>query len=585
MKKFILSISLLIFLTSFLIFSQCSEAADINSEEMENYLRLSELDTKRILMSLTQGLTNEWINSVTSPDSKIENQAIFVIIKRAFQVNVLTYAFFQLPKEIIKVIYKIALLINRPDKVYFLLDEFEKMSVEKAKEYALNWFFQKEIRVATGNLRIVYSSNGGGFQNITFPYIIVYQSLGFGRANVSLEVYSKYAIEPPVSSLRYPWEGIDKGNISPFVLRVNGIVEKASFGSYKWVSGPEIEVEFPEHVPEFDFSEPSLKDKIVETIKKKTGLPEEVFKIVEVLGNKMKTGSNLSEKDIGKDTKGGFGNSLIKKVKETGQSLFDKLKSIVSKYNPFPGALVLPKIELIKTLQKLPKNQSSEVFQSGPEFRSPTELEPDLEPSPKSKLQLSDIQVQIQEISKRIGAISQRTDELLSASMKKVSVEADELEEETERVEEEPEAEKEEQEEQEEQEQLSQSLSKILISEVCAGLDKAKNEFVELYNLNDFAVSLANENFSLELVSSGNKITKKKITWLKSNIPAKGYFLLVGGELRISGQMLVPDATFSSQLSSTSGVIIGDGESSILDKAAWAKVGRLPPASAVETQV
>ena len=97
-------------------------------------------------------------------------------------------------------------------------------------------------------------------------------------------------------------------------------------------------------------------------------------------------------------------------------------------------------------------------------------------------------------------------------------------------------------------------------------MDNAQNEFIELYNSNDFSISLSDENFNLKLVNSSNDITKKKINWNRNIIPSKGYFLFVGGELKIDGQTLSPDANFSSQLTATSGIIIADDKDNVLDR-------------------
>jgi len=119
--------------------------------------------------------------------------------------------------------------------------------------------------------------------------------------------------------------------------------------------------------------------------------------------------------------------------------------------------------------------------------------------------------------------------------------------------------------------------TKILISEVCAGLDRAENEFIELYNPNDFPVLISDQYFKLKLVDSSNKITTKRINWINNFIPPKGYFLFVGGEISME-----PDATFSSQLTYVSGVIITDAQDNIIDKVAWGTNDKPPPSNAVE---
>ncbi|MBU2634826.1 MAG: lamin tail domain-containing protein [Nanoarchaeota archaeon] len=114
----------------------------------------------------------------------------------------------------------------------------------------------------------------------------------------------------------------------------------------------------------------------------------------------------------------------------------------------------------------------------------------------------------------------------------------------------------------------------LLISEVCVGTDGSANEFVELYNPTDQDISIGAGTFKLKLVNSSNGITTKQISWVNNTVPAKGFFLLGGGNISPA-----PDATFSAQMSGTSGVIITDGEDHILDKVGW---GNPAPDNAVE---
>jgi len=118
---------------------------------------------------------------------------------------------------------------------------------------------------------------------------------------------------------------------------------------------------------------------------------------------------------------------------------------------------------------------------------------------------------------------------------------------------------------------------KILISEVCAGFDRAENEFIELYNPNNFPVLISDQYFKLKLVDSSNKVTTKRINWINNIIPPNGYFLFVGGEISME-----PDATFSSQLTYVSGVIITDAQENIIDKISWGSKDKPPPLSARE---
>jgi len=136
----------------------------------------------------------------------------------------------------------------------------------------------------------------------------------------------------------------------------------------------------------------------------------------------------------------------------------------------------------------------------------------------------------------------------------------------------------------EEEEPILTSLPKILISEVAAGWDQAENEFIELFNPNDFNISLSDSNFKLKLVDSNNKVTTKRINWLNNAIVPKSFFLFVAGEIQLEENTLNGDANFANQLTSVSGVIITDGKDNIIDRVSWGKPDKFPPSEAIEGQ-
>ncbi|MFH0791606.1 MAG: lamin tail domain-containing protein, partial [bacterium] len=129
-------------------------------------------------------------------------------------------------------------------------------------------------------------------------------------------------------------------------------------------------------------------------------------------------------------------------------------------------------------------------------------------------------------------------------------------------------------------------LPLVLISEVASGITSSANEYITLYNPTDKEITLSDDNFKLKLVDSADKATAKKIVWSRKKIPVGGYFLLTAGS--ISG--ISSDATFSAQLSGTSGVIITDGSGSVKDRLAWGEClpsdcgadRKQPPSNAAE---
>ena len=108
---------------------------------------------------------------------------------------------------------------------------------------------------------------------------------------------------------------------------------------------------------------------------------------------------------------------------------------------------------------------------------------------------------------------------------------------------------------------FAETAGHLLISEVASGINSsADNEFVEIYNPTDAPITINSSNFKLKLVDSSDNASSKRIAWTNNTILAHGYFLFTAGSVVAS-----PDATFSPQLSSTSGVIITDGSGVVID--------------------
>ena len=137
-------------------------------------------------------------------------------------------------------------------------------------------------------------------------------------------------------------------------------------------------------------------------------------------------------------------------------------------------------------------------------------------------------------------------------------------------------------EEMQESKEVSEETKPLLITEVAAGFDSSKNEFIEIYNPNDFPVEINDENFVLEIIDSQNRKTQKRIDWKRNVIPSKSFFLFVGGDLKTEAQKLEGDAYFSSQLTSIGGVIIRKKEGEILDRVGWGEPNSPIPILATE---
>lgn len=536
MSRKISLIFLLIFLAIFLILPKICLADDfeeINIKEIEKYLELSQKDVQKLIDSLRQVFTTEKIRLWGSGYSTDEEIAVTEILLETIKGEFINYLLIDAPIEVTWKIIKGAIDIVR---IYVDpsvgLEKLEKESVQRAIEYGMKFLLGNEIRISPGAIKFKYSSYKGSEKEVIFQYIMIYKQLDAKSGKAEIRFYSPISIEAPKllakGALNF------QSDIPSFIVGIKGIVEKTQFDTFRWTEGPSVKIDFPPEVPDLGIKPLSRWEKYV------LNPIETTIKEVEIIITKV-TGKSPKLVEIWNEIK-----SFLSKIKLAG-----------------PAAVVEgPKIEEAEIEEEIEEIEETPV-EVGQEVKK-VSLEPE------SRLTPEEIKGKLADIRKRIEILSQKAAELSQASLQKAASEKLTEEEEVK--------------EEETKEETLLSLPKILISETCAGLDKAENEFVELYNPNETSVSLSNENFNLKLVNSSNDITKKKINWNRNIIPAKGYFLLVGGELKIDGQILAADATFSSQLTGTSGVITNDGQGNVLDKVAWGKPDKLPPPEAVETQ-
>jgi len=533
-KFFLVLIGIFIFL---FLFSFDIQAKELTQEEIDTYIQLSESDARSILRSLPQYLTDKWIDSVVSV-AIAEEEGIVMIIRKAIRGKMMDYFLREGPKELGKEAMKMAFLIGRlalTSDISALFAEFEKMTIKESLKYLGQWLKENETKIAFGNIDFSYNTLAKKKEKHRFQYLILYSS---ETKEAVIKIYSANPISPPASQgswgaisgtgWNYSQEQAKGKKIPSFILSIKGRMSREQGGywlgkithSYSWDYQPKIDIEFPDFVPSFDFHKKGFFERTGDKIKAFFG-------------------------KIGNSFSGLFGASIV-------QPSFDDFgfdESHPDNNGEWLGEIIKKLLEQIRIFRQF----------------------------------LSDLEYE--QLEKEAGDI--RTEEDFNALLKKLEKAQAQIEEMGQFSEDSSEEEQEEElPETQEVEVTDGELAEfdLVINEVCAGLDNSKNEFIELYNPNDFSVSLDNDNFQLKLVSSSNESTNKRVTWNNNVIPAKGYFLLIAGELVFNGETLQSDAVFSSQLSSVSGVIISDKEGNILDKVGWGKIDQLPPDLAVENQ-
>jgi len=553
LKRRFLPIFCLFFLLVFLFLPKIGLANDfeeISVEEIENYIQLPEKDIQNLLHTLIEKFTTKWIYLESSGYSTAEERAVPLILREAGRAKVLNYLLVDAPIDVAGKVIKNAVEIARillAEDISVALDKFEKETVKKATEYGMKVLLQNEIRVAAEAIKFKYISQKGETKEVVFQYIIIYKPLDIKNGKVEIRFYSPNSIEPPKSTVSM--QHSLREELPPFIVEISGEVEKTDLGAYNWIKGPLIKIDFPESVPDLGIKPLSFWERhLIEPIK--TTIKDIEVIIAKITGKSLNLTENIFD------------------LPQAAYNIWNKIKSIFSNLNPFTAQVAkVPSLpseqEEITRLQ-----EKIEEIEKEAELRETEILE---DKSTEEKLGESEaLGEQLREFVEDLGKMSEEMDRI-NKKIAELSKEQDDEEEED-------------QEEEEEQlgEELTQTLPKILISEVCAGLDKSQNEFVELYNPNDSDINLDDESFKLKLVNSGNNVAEKQLSWNKNIIPAKGYFLLVGGKLVIDSQELEQDAEFISQLTGTSGVIITDVQDNILDKVSWGKEGKLPPSAAVK---
>jgi len=525
---------------------QISRAQLVDIGQINEYLTLAQAKAEMIMKAVFNALNEEWLDLMSSPYSTSMEQAGLVLVRRATREKVFNYAFFGLPKkatsEVIKAIYSVASFIYSPDQMASLLDKFEKMTVDQAKNYALEWLLQNEIRVATGLMSSSYESCFGHIQDISLPYIITYQPLSpyelslpgqfsTGQGTVSIAIYSPQKVGAPQSqgdawsfSLGDIWMPEEKCFlIPPFALHLTGKIEERYGSYYTWLEQPVVQINFNEPTPELDFSEPGLIDKIRNNFEEKIVALEKIVKGIKNL----EQGALEEAKQV------------FNKTKQTTKNVLEIIKSIFVEQENLSGSLVV----LPETEQELKKTKVSEVAES-------TKKSETIETAKETKgtevisvsesnLSLAQIQEKINDIAQEINILAQQIAALQTKTVKKVAGEAiiaTKTAEATGQTKEagEKKENNEDKQEQGEKEQfcLKNNLTtpirnKVIFNEIAwMGTDaSSNNEWFELKNISNQAVDLS----GWQILDKDNQI---KIIFQKGNvskttiISAQGFFLL-----------------------------------------------------------
>ncbi len=268
-----------------------------------------------------------------------------VLVKQAILKQQLDYWFksvpYQISKKLITTIIKIAPMVVGGVDVATIIKMIEKLTVDQATDYAINWFLQNEIKVGAGIAKYSYYSYLKNSQTISIPHLIIFKPFYGGGGEIIAEFYSYTPVEPPMNrgglasnkdhpnSTPWPWDiwlqnektRNNDGKLEPFIVRIQGDVKKNEFNNFVWdktYREPTVEVEFNKLVPQISVNDLAwqggiamklefINQKIIQPItqtlgEKLTALAEKVNKAVEIAGdmvekirNKLGNNNNTSQ--------------------------------------------------------------------------------------------------------------------------------------------------------------------------------------------------------------------------------------------------------------------------------------------------
>src|SRR6056297_278508 len=252
-SKWIIILILLFFVGGFFVFSpqlvSAENIEDISIEKAQKQLSLGQNKSKKILLNLTQPLTDE-ILELPPP----KNQAVIALVRKAIRQDFVDYMFIDMPFKTAKKIIKAAVEISRmwSGDASVVLSKLEEKSVEKATEIGINYLLRKEIKTNSGAIEVSYDSYKNTREEVLFQYIIIYKQKEENKVSAVIRFYSKEKNKAPKNQGSFQFgtpNFVLNEKIPPFIAEISGDIEINEAGGYSWVD-PNVEINFPDNVPD-----------------------------------------------------------------------------------------------------------------------------------------------------------------------------------------------------------------------------------------------------------------------------------------------------------------------------------------------
>jgi competence ComEA-like helix-hairpin-helix protein len=263
---------------SSIVSAPIAKAIEIPLWAEQEMIELPARDVDTIMNSLLSGIANKQASLISSASSKPEEGAVLVLLKTGIRTNSVKYLITQAPFELLEDFVsgakKIAAVVADPS-----LSTLARITLDEAKKVAVDWLVKNNLKVGGGNLLVSsYTTYEGEKASATFPYILVYNPQ---NDSVEIKIYSSKTIKPPESKgglTSYSshggfwdldlWLAQKKSSLSPFIVKVNGKIEKGKYGGYVWKQGPHIDIVFSNSVIDFEFKDISFLQKQLNSLTK-----------------------------------------------------------------------------------------------------------------------------------------------------------------------------------------------------------------------------------------------------------------------------------------------------------------------------
>lgn len=359
-------------------FCLAEDIDEINPKDFGKYLELPGGRVENLLHSLINIFTSKWINLEAEGYYSAEERVVPLILRKATRIQALNHLLIDAPVEtgwgIIKASLKMVRIFGIQD-ISGVLNELEKQSVQKAVGYGMNTLLRNDIRVTPGAIEFEYVARGEKIEKVLVQYIATYKPSSDKNGEMTVKFYSPKPLKPPEN--QGSWGGSIimyselEHDLPPFIVDVQGEVE-----DYRWTGKPEVNISFPEEVPDLGiqpigFWEKHLLKPIEGTIKE-----------VEIIITKI-TGKSPKFVEIWED---------IKK----------EAKKIISKLNPFTPAAI---VQIPKTIE----NTSTE----SPQKKPPEELsEIGYRSMDEGQKELEQVQKALDEALKKVDILEQQISEM-----------------------------------------------------------------------------------------------------------------------------------------------------------------------------